>query len=294
LFNLLKIACEEPVLLILDDVTAIPRSLEPVLLRLILERVVGDDRPLHEGTRIVCIGNPSEYAPAGVEFSAAALNRVAQMAVEPSVEEVAAWFMGEPISLAQFSGVPEGHDVDASFREWGMTFALSTKTEDLIQFTPPPAAVEGGEPWASPRGWELGLRALAGLGASPLDGGVKGKVARALLDGTVGEAMAVRFIALLREASYLPPVEEIVANPTKAEVPTERKRQIAAISHLMRVARVNLASAWYYSARLDDEIKAVCTRVLPALTGEHLKDKKLLAHYTGRMAELAVAAGISK
>jgi hypothetical protein len=70
-----KLADEGKGILFLDEVSAAPPSVQNALLRVILERVVGDDLQLPEGVMICAAANPAEQLIGGWNLSAPLANR---------------------------------------------------------------------------------------------------------------------------------------------------------------------------------------------------------------------------
>lgn len=249
-------AVKEPTLLFLDELTTVPPSVQGPLMRLLLEQVAGST-PLHPGSRIVAAANRPEECPGGVELSAATINRVVKLVdYAPSLDELRDYYgaCGE-----------EGSRLRDEFADFSATLAVSP---DLLDMAPPKAAIDGGAPFASPRAWERGLKAYASYCARANVGFTSGKdedtIGYALLSGAVGEVKAVQFFALRKMRAYLPSVEELLADPTKAKLPEQRDRQVAAIGLLARVAERDTYAAWIYADRLLPEIGAACARILLA------------------------------
>jgi len=252
-------AVQSPTILIIDEFTTVPPSVQGPLLRLILERVAGST-PLHPESRIIVIANPPEHAPGSFDLSAATMNRLIHIIMVPAVSEVARWFaanVGE-----------EGSALRAEAIEWAATVEfLGTGTDtgladlQILQLEPPAAAITGSTTWGSSRAWHAGLEAFTKADELGLDKTVQ----VALLEGAVGAAPAQGYLGIKKLHQYLPSKDEVKADPTKAKVPTEKKYQVAVVGLLARVAHEDLWAAWVYAARLTDEIKMVVAQYLVPL-----------------------------
>jgi hypothetical protein len=254
LFPEIRAVVDGPGVLFLDEATTMPKSVEGPLLRLALERNAGG-MPLHPDSAVLLACNPPEQAPGGIELSAAMVNRVVVMKYQPGFDEVQSYFNGEPVRAEPLVLSEEAFHkaCAAEFADFAATLAHAT---DLIVYDPPRASIDQGEPWASPRGWEIGLSCLAA------HGGLEDEVGFALLAGSVGPAAGGSYLAIRKLRVHLPSIDEIKSNPTKANVPRQDDQQIAALGVLARVAQDDVWAAWTYAARMKPEIGAAAGRVL--------------------------------
>lgn len=256
-------ACDEPVLLFLDEISCAPPVVQAALLRLILERVAGDSQ-LHAGTRVVGAANPPEQAPGGFELSAPLIGRVAIVKLRPTNLEVLGFFS----TLGA-----EGSHLRAHAEDFALTAGVQP---DLLQIDIPPDAVAGNSPWGAPRSWERAIRARAQADALGIS--LEADAVAALTEGSVGRTAAIAFTAILKLRKDLPSVEEIVANPESAKIPEDHKKQIAVLGVIGHVAKENTWAAWIYAERLPRaEYKAACAKLLQkripaALNAAHAKE----------------------
>jgi hypothetical protein len=249
-----------PGVLFLDELTTVPPSVQGPLMRLLLERQAGDVK-LHPGSVVVGAANRPEECPGGIELSAATVNRVVKLEYQPTLAELQAFFdtVGD-----------EGSRLRDECLDFAATLGVSP---DLLDMTPPRAAIDAAAPFGSPRAWERGLRAYAayceatGVG-SGLRGGEDDDVAYAILAGAVGEAKAIAFLAIRKQRKFLPAVDEVIADPATAKLPEQKDRQLAATGLLARVADRDSWAAWIYADRLLPEIGAACARMLATRTAK--------------------------
>jgi hypothetical protein len=248
-------ACvEAPGLLFLDELTSVPPSVQAPLMRLLLEHYAGSVA-LHPESCVVGAANRPEECPGGIEMSAASINRVIKIVdFMPTLDEIRAFF--------DSVGNPETR-LHEEFLDFSATLSVNS---DLLDMTPPRAAIDAGAPFASPRAWERGLRAYASYCEKAGVGFNVGKdeddIGYAILSGAVGEAKAIAFLAIRKMRKHLPSIDDILRDPVKAKVPEQKDRQIAAVGLLARVADKDLWASWIYTERLLPEISAACARVL--------------------------------
>ncbi len=261
-------AIESPHLLFCDELTATLPNVRGPLLRLMLEGMAGS-MPLHPLSRVACATNEPEHAPSAVELDAANANRILSIKMAPSHEEVAKWF-------ATALGA-EGSALREEARDWAATLGMEGR---LLEMEPPPAAVEEGRTWGSPRAWERGLRAYVRAcerGSTPF-------VRQLCLEAAVGSGPATVYRAVKDMRKHLPDIAAIVKDPVKAKLPDNPSHQIAAIGLLVRVASKDSFAAWAYCDRLRPEIGAAATRGLMECPDTPPKKTK---HYkTGKKAKV--------
>jgi len=250
----IKACVDKPGILFLDELTAVPPSVQAPLMRLLLEHVAGNER-LHPDSCVIGAANRPEECPGGIELSAASINRVIKMVdFLPTLDEIRGYFdkVGDV-----------GTRLHEEFIDFSATLAVNG---DLLDMSPPRPAIDAGAPFASPRAWERGLRAYAAYCDAAGVGFNVGKddddIGYALLSGAVGEAKAIAFLGIRKMRKHLPSVDEILGDPVKAKLPEQKDRQIAAVGLLARVADKDLWASWIYAERLLPEISAACARVL--------------------------------
>lgn len=241
-------------ILFLDELTAVPPSVQAPLMRVLLEHVAGGT-PLHVDSAVVAAANRPEECPGGIELSAASVNRVVKLVdYQPTLDELRGFY--------ETIGAPNTR-LHEEFLDFSATLTVNS---DLLDMTPPRASIDSGMPFASPRAWERGIRAYAHYCEAANVGFNVGKddddIGYAILSGAVGEHKAVSFLGIRKMRKHLPSIEEILGDPGKAKVPEQKDRQIAAVGLLSRVAEKDLWCAWIYAEKLLPEISAACARVL--------------------------------
>lgn len=233
----IKRACENPVLLFLDELTCASPAVQGAAMRLVYERWAGDVK-LHPGTRIVAASNPPEQAAGGWELALPLLGRMTQIKLVPNMKEIQTYFyaLGDSESALRLLGV-----------DLAATLELAP---ELMQIEPPAGQQAAGKPWGAPRSWERALRVLAQI---PQD--EETHIVAAALAGNVGEDQAAAYMTIRKVRDQLPTITDILTNPNKAKLPTSVNSQIAVLGILAQVAHQNPCPAWVYSNRLGEEIR---------------------------------------
>lgn len=280
LFGTLRRAAERASYLGLDEFLTCPQSVQGPAMRLVLEGYAGE-LPLHPDTRIVCAANPPDQAPGGIQMTAALVNRLIIINCVPTVAEVAMYFRGDKAaSLSADVIVPSAEArVEQRARLMNTAGVLFEVRPDLLCFSPPAASISDGEPFASPRAWEICCDVLAVLPPGMLDG--DNPIMQAIVLGSIGPVAGIAYLSTVRSRQYLPSIQDILANPTKAKLPDENTRIVrpdgttsdktvgrdvtfAAIPLLIEVAQHDTYAAWCYAKRLPDEIRAAVSKALTA------------------------------
>ncbi|SPL96354.1 MoxR-like ATPases [[Actinomadura] parvosata subsp. kistnae] len=140
-------------ILFLDELTTAPPAVQAAMLRVVLERTVGD-LALPPSVRIVAAANPPEQAADGWDLSAPLANRLIHLDWTVSAESVAEGFIGGfPAPAA-----PLGEVGDAlAGRARALVGAFLRVRPELVLAVPDGPA----RGWPSPRTWDLAATALA-------------------------------------------------------------------------------------------------------------------------------------
>ncbi len=241
-------ACEGPVLLILDDYRLATPPVQGASMQLLHDRRVGDVT-LHPDTRVMLCANPTDQTPGGSPLSPPARARIVLYRMRPDVAEISGFFA----TLGQ-----EGSALRSLAEDFSATLDV---LPDLLQLDPPDASVNGEEPWGAGRSWEKGIR----VGAELLADGITDTdpLFVEALAGAVGASQAGAYVGIRAIRSTLASASEILANPTGAKLPIDRKSGIASMGVLVTVARQDPGSAWIYANRIqDNEIQTCMARKL--------------------------------
>ncbi len=204
-----------------DEISTAPPAVQAALLRVVLERTVGD-LVLPESVSIVAAANPPDQAADGWELSPPLANRFCHLDWEVDAATVAAGFAGGwPIpTLAAVPG--RWADRLAVARAWVAGFLT---VRPMLALAVPDDASAAGRAWPSPRSWEMAAR----LQCAALAAGADELVVSLLVRGCVGPGAGVEFLTWLQEAD-LPDPEAVLADPESFVLPERGDRAYAALT----------------------------------------------------------------
>ncbi|GAA3688910.1 MoxR family ATPase [Nonomuraea antimicrobica] len=230
-------------ILFLDELTTAPPAVQAAMLRVVLERAVGD-LVLPASVRIVAAANPPEQAADGWDLSAPLANRLIHLDWKVSAASVAEGFTTgftapslagwDPAAIAAVTGGGDGRGdgrgacgdsraggggrggTGAEGRARALVGAFLRVRPELVLAVPDGPA----RAWPSPRTWELAAKALARTSDPALAPGAYGavgadgeRVRAELVVGAVGEAAGFELLSWLRDLD-LPDPETLLADPT--------------------------------------------------------------------------------
>lgn len=223
--------------LFLDEISTAPSAVQAALLRVVLERTVGD-LSLPDDVSVVAAANPPEQAADGWDISPPLANRFCHLDWDLQAAE---WADGILAGFVQ-PAVPElpaermQVEVTAARANVG---AFVTARPHLLHAHPGNEAAAG-RAWPSPRSWEMAARLLAATTVS----GAASKVAAILVAGAIGPAAAAEFLAW-REDLDLPDPEAVLRDPGSFRLPARGDRAYAALAAITAaVISNNTAPRW--------------------------------------------------
>ena len=249
-------------LLFLDELSTAPPAVQAALLRVVLERVVGD-LDLPDEVAVVAAANPPEQAADGWDLSGPLANRFCHLdwEVDPRV-------FAEGITGGFVSPLPP--DLPANWMATslpsatGLVAAFATVRGGLVSAVPTDRATAG-RGWPSPRSWEMAARLLgAGRAAGASSEGIS-----ALVRGTVGDGAGVEFLAWAEEMD-LPDPEAVLADPSSFVLPERGDRAYAVLAAVAAAVSANSTpdrwlAGWKVMARAGErvpDVAAMAARVL--------------------------------
>ncbi|WP_058852982.1 AAA family ATPase, partial [Nocardia jinanensis] len=208
-------------LLFLDELTTAPPAVQAAMLRIVLERRVGD-LLLPADTRIIAAANPPGEAADGWDLSAPMANRFVHLDWAVTAEEVARGLTEGFPSPAELLTRPTADEHDLRWARAMVSAFLRVRPALVLDL--PRSAEAVGRAWPSPRSWEMATRLLAAAraaSAAPEVGGM-------LLRGAVGEGPGSELVAWLRHLD-LPDPAGVLADPGSFVVPERGDRAHAAL-----------------------------------------------------------------
>ncbi|MGQ0465700.1 MAG: AAA family ATPase [Sporichthyaceae bacterium] len=243
-----RLAAVSDGLLFLDEISTAPPAVQAALLRVVLERTVGD-LTLPPGIRTVAAANPPEQAADGWDLSAPLANRFVHLDWPVDAQTMAEGFAGgwpppTPVHL------PAGWErLVPQMRSWVAGFVGVRPAAALAV---PGEAASAGRAWPSPRSWDMAARLLAASRSA----GAREDVLALLIRGCVGDGVGVEFLNWLAEGD-LPDPEQVLADPDSFELPARGDRAFAALTAIAAAVAAKptidrWTAAWQVFGRAGD------------------------------------------
>jgi hypothetical protein len=248
-------------LLFLDEISTAPPAVQAALLRVVLERVVGD-LDLPEGVVIVAAANPPEQAADGWDLSAPLANRFCHLDWEVEAGAFAQGIVGgwpapviPELPAGWEDGQAEGRALVSAFVSVRPGLACDLPTD----------AARAGRGWPSPRTWDMAAR----LQTAALAAGASTEARTALVTGAVGPGAGTEFL-MWQEEMDLPDPETVLADPDCFVVPERGDRAYAALSAVAaavaaRPTTERWQAGWRVVAKVGEgapDVAAVAARTL--------------------------------
>ncbi len=236
-------------ILFLDEISTAPPAVQASLLRVVLDRVVGD-LPLPAGVAVVAAANPPEQAAGGWDLSAPLANRFCHLSWGLDTQ---GWIDGmiQGWSTPEIARLPDGWEKSIPASRALIASFIRHRPHLLLQV--PESEEQVGKAWPSPRSWDMASQLLAASNAAKAGD----DIALALLTGCVGTGAGLEFIAWRRDLD-LPDPETILANPDKFQIPERGDQAFAVLTAVVSAAVGNLTkdrwlAAWVVLARAADQ-----------------------------------------
>jgi hypothetical protein len=224
-------------ILFFDELTTAPPMVQNALLRVTLERVIGEYR-LPPGVAIIAAGNPAEHTATHFQVSLALQNRFAYLFLKPSVEDFAVHFP----ALWGSGPVCAWRQMIASF---------IAENGRFLHLMPADSAKTQSWAWPSPRSWEFAARLLAATQG------------RRDIASCVGTESANAFVAW-RSKRRAPSAEQLLAGAAWPNLPSD-----------VLYGAINIADYVTEQSRLGKLTQQLFDRALRALGRAPHKDLAL-------------------
>ncbi len=272
--------------LFLDEISTAAPAVQAALLRVVLDRVVGD-LPLPDGVRIVAAMNPADQAAGGWELSPPLSNRFCHVPWSLNTGE---WVEGMQTGFPSINFPHLATDWQESERESRIMVSSFVQHKQTLLYNCPKNDSEAGKPWPSPRSWTMAAR----LSAACKSVNAGQEVELPLLSGCVGDGPALEYVNW-RDALDLPNPEALLANPERFEVP-ERGDKVYTILASVASAAVNnmtkprFMAAWTIfkmaadAGKKDLAASAVRTLAKAATQQGYMNDAKVRAQIVSHLA----------
>lgn len=249
-------------ILFLDEISTAPPAVQAALLRVVLDRVVGD-LELPEGVAVVAAANPPEQAAGGWDLAPPLANRFVHLEWRL---DAAAWVDGmvqgwavpavPALPVGWEAGIPAARALVAAF--------IRARPHLLLQV--PREESQAGRAWPSPRTWDMAARLLAAAQAAEAGQEVEAE----LLAGCVGQGAALEFLGWRRSLD-LPDPEELLRDPASYRHPARGDQAFAVLAAVAaavvaRPSRERWVAAWEIIAQAvragGPDVAAVAARSL--------------------------------
>ena len=236
-------------ILFLDEISTAPPAVQAALLRVVLDRVVGD-LSLPPAVAVVAAANPPECAAGGWDLSAPLANRFCHL---PWNLDPQGWINGMLSGFTSPSairlpngwekGIPAARALVASF--------IRHRPHLLLHL--PESEEQAGRAWPSPRSWDMASRLLGACTATQAGDDVTAM----LISGCVGDGPGLEFLAW-RRALDLPDPEALLRAPDKFSLPERGDQAFAVLTAVVSAAVRNLTpdrwtAAWRVLARAAEQ-----------------------------------------
>jgi hypothetical protein len=225
-----RLAAEGRGLLFFDEISTAPPAVQAALLRVVLERTVGD-LVLPDGITVVAAANPPEQAASGWELSAPLANRFCHLDWVVDGRAVADGLSGGWPAPALPTLPEDWERWVGTTRSWVGGFI---RVRPTLAVEVPEDAATAGRAWPSPRSWDMAARLL---GVSQAAGG-DDLVRSLLVRGAVGQGPGIELLTWLAEAD-LPDPELVLADPDSFVLPERGDRAYAALSSVAAAVASN-------------------------------------------------------
>ncbi len=267
-------------ILFLDEISTAPPAVQAALLRVVLERTVGDLR-LPDGVAVVAAANPPEQAADGWDLSAPLANRFCHLDWSTDAATVAEGFTAgfgsslDPNLIASLgagqaadagSGGPgDPETVDRRRARARAEIATFLLLRPSVVTVPPVERAAAGRAWPSPRTWEM----AADLLAASRRAGVASEVRTALVCGCVGEGPGIEFLGWLAELD-LPDPEAVLGDPTGFQLPERGDRAYAVLMSVAAAVASDAtpqrwAAGWQVLGRAGERVPDVAAMAARSL-----------------------------
>lgn len=214
----------------LDEITTAAPAVQAAMLRVVLDRFVGDV-PLHDGVMLIAAANPPNVAADGWDLAPPLANRFMHIDVAHDRElfrqgMTAGWDTTVPDDLPL---VDPTDSVRAAARAEVVAFTTRIRPELLHQM--PADDVSAGRAWPSPRTWDFVSQILPRFDARHGDYEAAAMLA---VTGLVGEGAGVEFITW-RDRLDLPDPHDVLADPSIMDWTKDADKVFAVLASVVAV-----------------------------------------------------------
>jgi hypothetical protein len=262
-----NLAAEGRGILFLDEISTAPPAVQAALLRVVLERVVGDLR-LPDDVAVIAAANPPEQAADGWDLTAPLANRFCHLDWTVDAGTVATG-LAAGFAPPELPLLPaDRHEQQRAARAQVATFLV---LRPGLVSAPPADRASAGRAWPSPRTWEMAAEVLAAADSAGVDPAVRA----ALVAGCVGHGPGIELLSW-RDELDLPDPEAVLADPERFELPDRGDRAYAALTSVAAAVMADptperWAAGWRVMGRAGEQapdVAAMAARMLASCRPE--------------------------
>lgn len=285
-------------ILFLDELSCVPPAVAAALLRVVLDKVVGE-MPLHPDTWMLAAANPPEQAAGGWDLPMPLANRFVHVnwTVDTDV-----WCSG------MITGWPKPKipvlppDWQEQLPQAKAMIASYIKSQPTKLLILPKAESEAGKAWPSPRSWTMAATMLAACRS--VGAGIDTQME--LIAGCIGNGVGLEFIAWLRDMD-LPDPEMLLKDATliKPVLKEGRGDKIhAALTSMAAVVVQNFtderwAASWDVMALAYEKVPDIATASARVLANKRPEDQSKwpvdkIRPFRGLLVEAGIISGDKK
>ncbi len=226
-----RLAAVERGVLLLDELSTAPPAVQAALLRVVLERAVGDLQ-LPDGVVIVAAANPADEAAHGWNLAAPLSNRFCHLDWTTDAAEWADGLVGgfPRLTLPVLDAADRASHVVRARAE----VAAFLRRRAALLYRLPPSQAEAGRAWPSPRSWTMAATLLGTADAAE----ASPEATAVLVAGCVGPVAAAELFAWRDEGS-LPDPEEVLRDPASLVLPERTDRAYAVLASIVGAVAAN-------------------------------------------------------
>ncbi len=204
-----------------DELTTAPPTVQAAMLRVVLEREVGD-LTLPDTVSIVAAANPPELSAGGDDLAAPLANRFCHLHWQAETRD---WLHGmlRGWAPAPIPIVPDSFG-SIALRWRSILVGFITARPSILRQVPSDVVSQGGA-WPSPRSWDRAHLLAAASEAA----GTDMRVRHTLVSGVVGEPAAIEFLRYANEID-LPDPESLLIDPSLLRTDVRADQLLASLA----------------------------------------------------------------
>lgn len=255
--------------LFLDEISTARPAVQAALLRVVLDRCVGDMK-LPDGIRIFAAANPAKDTPGCWDLNAPLANRFCHIEWRLDAKDWCDGFLYN-WPIPRFVLVPEDwENTNYDQTKTLVTAFIRSRPELLLQV--PEDEVQAGGAWPSGRSWEMAAKLHAACAAcAPQYDSIEARreLEIELVQGCVGNGPALEFFTYVDKLNLIDP-ELLLSEPMKHALPTQEDELYAVLGSMVIAFRNTQTeprwkAAWVVLGRAAQQYKKKDVAAIHAL-----------------------------